>query len=38
MDFHLAINEKDVERILINGVTDLIGKSIGSIDKTMGSV
>ena len=35
MDFHLAINEKDVERILINGVTDLIGKSIGSIDKML---
>ncbi|WP_165482337.1 AAA family ATPase [Fluoribacter gormanii] len=33
IDFHLAMNEKDVERIIINGVTDLIGKSVGSLDK-----
>ncbi|MBA2650001.1 MAG: MarR family transcriptional regulator [Legionella sp.] len=33
IDFHLAINETDAERILINGVIELIGKSIGSVDK-----
>lgn len=33
VDFHLAIDEKDVERILINGVIELIGRSIGSVDK-----
>jgi len=33
IDFHLAVTEKDAERIVINGVTDLIGKSIGSIEK-----
>lgn len=27
------MNEKDVERIIINGVTELIGKSVGSLDK-----
>jgi AAA+ ATPase superfamily predicted ATPase len=35
IDFHLAINEKDAERILVNGVSDLIGKSVGSIDKLL---
>jgi len=33
LDFHIAISEKDVERIIINGVIDLIGKSIGSVEK-----
>lgn len=33
IDFYLAIKEKDAERILINGVIDLIGKSIGPVDK-----
>lgn len=33
VDFHLAINEKDAERILIHGVIELIGRSIGSVDK-----
>jgi uncharacterized protein len=35
LDFHLAIEEKDVERIIINGVTDLIGRSVGSVEKFM---
>jgi len=35
LDFHLAINEKDAERILINGVIELIGKSIGPVDKLL---
>src|SRR6202795_4550878 len=33
LDFHLAVNVKDVERIIVNGVIDLIGKSIGSVEK-----
>ena len=33
VDFHLAVTDKDAERIIINGVTDLIGKSIGSVEK-----
>ena len=33
IDFHLAVTEKDVERIIINGVINLIGKSIGAIEK-----
>ncbi len=38
LDFHMAINEKDVERIVINGVIDLIGKSIGSVEKLVNTV
>lgn len=38
LDFHMAINEKDVERIIINGVIDLIGKSIGSVEKLVNTV
>ena len=33
VDFHLAIKEKDAERLILAGVIDLIGKSISSIDK-----
>lgn len=33
LDFHLAMSEKDVERIMINGIIELIGKSIGSVEK-----
>ena len=33
LDFHLAVNEKDAERIIINGVIELVGKSIGTIEK-----
>jgi AAA+ ATPase superfamily predicted ATPase len=33
LDFHLTVNTTDVERIIINGVSTLIGKSIGSIEK-----
>lgn len=35
LDFHLAINEKDVERIIISGVTELIGKAIGRVEKLL---
>lgn len=33
VDFHVAITEKDVERLLINAVIRLIGETIGQIDK-----
>ncbi len=33
VDFYIAVTEKDVERILIHGVTELIEKSIGSVEK-----
>lgn len=33
LDFHLAITEHDAERIIINGVNELIYKSIGSTEK-----
>lgn len=33
VDFHLAVLEKDAERLLINGIMDLISKSIGSVEK-----
>lgn len=33
LDFHLAVSEKHAEQIIINGVTHLIGKAIGPVDK-----
>lgn len=33
VDFYIAVTEKDVERLLIQGVTELIGKSINSVEK-----
>ncbi len=33
VDFHLAVREKDAERLILLGVMDLIGKSISRIDK-----
>ncbi len=33
VDFHLAIKDKDAERLILVGVMDLIGKAISSIDK-----
>ncbi len=33
VDFHLAIREKDAERLILVGVIDLIGKAISRIDK-----
>lgn len=33
IDFHLAVNQKQAEHIILRGVTQLIGKSIGSIHK-----
>lgn len=33
LDFHLAVTAKDTERIVLNGVSELVGKSIGSAEK-----
>jgi len=33
LDFHLAVSDKDVERIIINGVIELVGKTIGAVEK-----
>ncbi len=33
LDFHLAVTEKNAERIIVNGVMELIGKAIGSVEK-----
>lgn len=33
LDFHIAVTEKDAERIILNGVTSSIGNTIGSVDK-----
>lgn len=33
IDFHLAVREKDAERLILVGVMDLIGKAISRIDK-----
>lgn len=33
IDLHIAITEKDIERLIINGVMDLLGRSISQIDK-----
>lgn len=35
MDFHLAVTDKDAERIIINGVIDLINKSVGSASEKL---
>jgi hypothetical protein len=33
IDFYIAVTEKDAERILLHGVTELISKSVGSVEK-----
>lgn len=33
LDFYIATSEKDVERIVLNGVSALIGRAIGRIDQ-----
>ncbi|MDF1655686.1 MAG: ATP-binding protein [Coxiellaceae bacterium] len=33
VDFHLAVSEKNIERFILKGVVDLIGKSISQVDK-----
>ncbi len=38
VDFHLAITEKDVERFIINAVIQLIGKSVGQVDKLTATI
>ena len=33
VDFYMAVTDRDVERILMAGIIELIGKSIGSVEK-----
>ena len=33
LDFHLAVTGKDAERIILSGISDLIGRTIGSTEK-----
>jgi AAA+ ATPase superfamily predicted ATPase len=35
IDFHVAVTDKDAERIVINGVTELISKSLGSASEKL---
>lgn len=38
LDFHIAVSEKDVERIIVNGVINLIGTAVGSVEKLVSTV
>ncbi|HSW68966.1 MAG TPA: hypothetical protein VLI69_02245 [Gammaproteobacteria bacterium] len=38
VDFYMATNEKIIERYILNGVVDLIGKALGPIDKLLTSI
>lgn len=38
VDFYMATSEKVVEDYILNGVVDLIGKSLGSLDKLLVSI
>jgi AAA+ ATPase superfamily predicted ATPase len=38
IDFYMATNEKVIEAYILNGVTDLIGKALGSVDKLLTSI
>ena len=38
IDFYMASNEKQVEDYILNGVQDLIGKSLGPINKLIASI
>ncbi|MCS5712849.1 ATP-binding protein [Candidatus Berkiella aquae] len=38
IDFYMASNEKAVEKYILDGVVDLIGKSFGSVDKIINSI
>lgn len=33
LDFHLAVSDKDVERIILNGVIALVSQAIGAVEK-----
>lgn len=35
IDFHVAVTDKDAERLIVNGVTDLIAKSLGSASEKL---
>lgn len=38
LDFHIAVNASDVERIIVNGVAKLINKTVGSIEKLFSNI
>ncbi|MFO1259156.1 MAG: hypothetical protein U1E78_12205 [Gammaproteobacteria bacterium] len=38
IDFYMASNERAIEKYILDGVVDLIGKSFGSIDKIINSI
>ncbi len=38
IDFYMATNEKVIETYILNAVTDLIGKALGSVDKLVTSI
>lgn len=38
MDFYLAVSEKDAERIILNAITDLISKTVGSVEKLVKTI
>ncbi len=37
-DFYMASNEKMIEAYILNGVVELIGKALGSVDKLVASI
>ena len=38
IDFHVATSQKTIERLILKGVVELIGHSIGSIEKSIQSI
>lgn len=38
IDFYMATNEKIIESYILNGVVELIGKALGSVDKLLASI
>jgi len=38
LDFHLAVDDKDIEYFILKAVADLIGKSIGQLSKITNSI
>lgn len=38
IDFYMASNEKVIEQYILNGIVDLIGKTLGPIDKLLTSI
>lgn len=38
IDFYMARNEKVIEKYILNGIIDLIGRTLGSVDKLINSI